>query len=54
MIQNHLIPSTVFDPQFKDLIKRVLTETAEDLEILVDILKKENVTVKEPNPCMIL
>ena len=34
----------------KDLIKRVLTETAEDLEILVDILKKENVTVKRTKP----
>ena len=53
MIRESFDSSTVFDPAIKDLIKRVLTETAEDLEILVDILKKENVTVKEKKPCMI-
>ena len=30
----------------KRFIKRVLYETAEDLEVLVDILKKEGVTVQ--------
>ena len=34
----------------KDLIKRVLYETAEDLEVLVDILKKEGIVVKRTKP----
>ena len=42
--------SSDFDRQAKDLIKRVLTETAEDLEVLVDILKKENIIVQRPKP----
>ena len=36
-------------PRSKDLLKRVSTETAEDLEVLVDILK-EGVTVQRSNP----
>ena len=32
--------SDQFSQEAKDLLKRVFTETAEDLEVLVDILKK--------------
>ena len=39
-----------FNQEAKDLLKRVLTETAEDLEVLVDILKKESVIVQRPKP----
>ena len=37
-----------FSQEAKDLLKRVFTETAEDLEVLVDILKKEGVIVQRP------
>lgn len=47
---NSFDQSKVFDQQSKDLIKRVLSETAEDLEILVEILKKENVIVQRTKP----
>ena len=40
--------SDQFSQEAKDLLKRVFTETAEDLEVLVDILKKEGVTVQRP------
>jgi len=40
--------SDKFSKEAKDLLKRVFTETAEDLEVLVDILKKEGVIVKRP------
>ena len=42
--------SDTFNQEAKDLLKRVLTETAEDLEVLVDILKKENIIVQRPKP----
>ena len=42
--------SDKFSQEAKDLLKRVLTETAEDLEVLADILKKESVIVQRPKP----
>ena len=42
--------SDKFSQEAKDLLKKVLTETAEDLEVLVDILKKESIIVQRPKP----
>ena len=54
MIPDTFDSSENFNQEAKDLLKRVLTETAEDLEVLVDILKKESVIVQRPNLIIIL
>ena len=46
MIPKPFEKALCFEMEAKDLIKRVLHETAEDLEVLVDILKKEGIVVK--------
>ena len=40
--------SDQFSQEAKDLLKRVFTETAEDLEVLVKILTDEGITVQRP------
>ena len=44
--------SDQFDQEAKDLLKKVFTETAEDLEKLVEILKGEGVVVQRPKPIL--